>query len=161
VDKIERRKFLKVAGAGVAGAAAVTALGPLANMVVSIANDGLLRFRAVIGLPGEPLPAYASYVLEGKVNLAAKSGTITRKLYAGAPDAMSAIAFPGLTRTVRVTSLLQSDGTIQIKGSIDDRSQLLKGETASVEIVVDRAQGKARAQFFGNRVTMALVETAL
>jgi len=159
VNKIERRKFLKVAGAGVAGAAAVSALGPLANMVISIGNDGALRFRAITGLPTEPLPAYASYVLEGHVNLKAKSGTITRTLYAGAPDAMSAITFPGVTRTVRLTSLEQSDGLIRIKGNVDDRSQLLKGETASVEIVVNRSQGRAWAQFFGTEVTMELVET--
>jgi hypothetical protein len=159
VDKIERRKFLKVAGAGVAGAAAVSTLGPLANLVVSIGKDGWLRFRAVTGLPSKPLPAYASYVLEGQVDLAAKSGTVTRSLYAGAPDAMSAIAFPGLTRTVRVTSVEQADGTIRIKGSVDDRSQLLKGETATVEIRVDRPQRKAWAQFFGTAVTMELVDT--
>jgi hypothetical protein len=159
VDKIERRKFLKVAGAGVAGAAAVSAMGPLANLVVSIGKDGWLRFRAVTGLPSQPLPAYASYVLEGQVDLAAKSGTVTRTLYAGAPDAMSAIAFPGLTRTVRVTSLEQADGTIRIKGSVDDRSQLLKGETATVQIRVNRAQRKAWAQFFGTAVTMELVDT--
>jgi len=60
VKKLERREFLKVAGAGVAGVAAVGSLGPLASMVMSIGTGGLLRFRAVTGLPKRPLPAYAS-----------------------------------------------------------------------------------------------------
>jgi len=160
VNRIERRKFLKVAGAGVAGAAAAGALGPLASMVISVSKNGILRFRAVTGLPREPLPAYASYILEGQVDLQAKSGAITRTLYAGAPDAMSAITFPGVKRTVRVTGLEQSDGLIRIRGLVDDPSQLLKGESSTVEVVVNRAQGLAWAQFFGTEVSMRLEDAS-
>lgn len=158
MNKIERRKFLKVAGAGVAGTAAVSALGPLAKLAISLGEDGLLRFRAVTGLPREPLPAYASYVLDGQVDLRTKTGTITRVLYAGAPDAMSSISFPGVTRTVRVTGLEQSDGLIRITGMVDDRSKLLKGESPAVELVISRSQKRAWAQFFGTEVSMRLVE---
>lgn len=158
MNKIERRKFLKVAGAGVASTAAVTALGPLAELVFSIGNDGLLRFRAITGLPREPLPAYASYVYDGQVDLHAKTGTLTRALYAGAPDAMSSISFPGVTRTVRVTGLQQADGLIRITGMVDDPSQLMKGESPAVGLVMDRGQKRAWAQFFGTEVSMRLVE---
>ena len=51
MEKIERRKFLKVAGAGVASVAAVGALSPVASMVVSLTKSGQLRFRAVTGCP--------------------------------------------------------------------------------------------------------------
>ncbi len=160
MEKIERRRFLKVAGAGVASVAAVGALSPVASMVVSMTKSGQLRFRAVTGLPEHPLPAYASYVLDGRVDLRAKTGVVTRTLYAGAPDAMSAIAFPGTKRAIRVTDVQQSDGLVRIVGVVDDSSQLLKGETPTVEVTLDRSKGLAWAQFFGNAVTMRLEETA-
>jgi hypothetical protein len=158
VDKIERRKFLKVTGAGVAGAAALSALGPLATLVASL-KDGVLHFRAVTGLPNSPLPAYASYVLEGRVNLQTKSGVMTRSLMAGAPEAMSEIAFPGVARSATVSNVRVTDRVVRITGRIDDPAQLLKGERPTAEITLDRSKGLAWAQFFGSDVTMRLEYT--
>ena len=155
MDKIERRKFLKVTGAGVAGAAALSALGPLATLVASL-KDGVLDFRAVTGLPSGPLPAYASYVLEGRVNLRKKSGVMSRSLVAGAPQAMSTIAFPGVARSATVTSVRVTDRVVRITGRIDNPAQLLKGESPVAEITLDRSKGLAWAQFFGSDVTMRL-----
>ncbi len=160
MDKMERRKFLKVAGAGVAGAAAVGALGPLAGMVISVSNGGQLRFRAVTGLPKRPFPAYASYVLDGSVDLLSKTGTVTQALYAGAPETISQIVLPGTARTVRVTDVLQSDGLLRITGVVDDLSQLHRGESPTVEIMLDRSKGQVQAQFFGTNVSMRLEDAS-
>lgn len=160
MNKMERRKFLKVAGAGVAGAAAAGAIGPLASLVMSVTDGGRLRFRAVTGLPKQPLPAYASYVLDGNVDLLAKTGTVSGTLYAGAPEAMSPIIFPGTARTVRVTDVQQSGGLLRIQGVIDDSSQLHSGESPLVQIMIDRSKGLAQAQFFGTDVSMRLQEAS-
>jgi hypothetical protein len=158
VDKIARRKFLKVTGAGVAGAAALSALGPLATLVASVHN-GVLQFRAVTGLPNSPLPAYASYVLEGRVNLKTKSGVMTQSLMAGAPEAMSPIAFPGVARSATVSNVRITDQVVRITGRVDDPSQLLKGESPMAEITLDRSKSLAWAHFFGGEVTMRLKYT--
>lgn len=158
MDKIERRKFLKVTGVGVAGAAALTALGPLATLVASV-KDGMLHFRAVTGLPSSPLPAYTSYVLEGRVNLQTKSGVLTQSLMAGAPDAMSSIPFPGVARSATVSSVRVTDQLVRVTGRVDNPTQLLKGESPVAEITLDRSKRLAWAQFFGSAVTMRLEYT--
>ncbi len=156
MNKIERRKFLKVAGVGVAGVAASAAAGPLASLVISMTKDGILHLRAVTGLPKAPLPAYASYVLDGRVDLIAKSGVVHSRLFAGAPGAMSTIVFPGTERLVRVTDVQQSNGSITISGVVERPSQLGNGEDPNVAIVVNRSQGLAWARFFGTDVSMRL-----
>ncbi len=157
MEKMNRRKFLEVAGAGAAGAAAVAAAAPLSTLVLSLTGNHL-HFRAVSGRPGAPLPAYASYVLEGKVDLGAQSGTVTSKVFAGAPEAMSPIEWPGLGRTVRVTKVANSSGVIRIMGVADSSSKLLKGENPTLEVVIDRSQGRAWGDFFGTTVSMRLEE---
>ncbi len=154
MNKLNRRRFLQLAGAGSAVAAA-GALLPAAALVTGSKN-GLFRFRAVAGLPQPPLPNYASYVLEGRLDLSRRSGTVTKAVFAGAPEAMSAIALPGLSRVVRVTDVQHHDGTIHIRGVIDDRSQLVKGESPSVEIVLDRSAGVGRTHFLGTEIPLRL-----
>ncbi len=155
MQEINRRKFLKVAGTGAAGAAALAAMAPLANLVFSVTRDGILSFRAIAGLPQKPF-AWATYVLEGRVDVMAKSGVVTKTLFAGPPEVKSTIALPGLTRTVRLTDVSESNGTLQIKGVMDDRTQLMAGESSTVSIVIDRVRGTAKAQFFETGVSMRL-----
>jgi len=152
MNRIDRRKFLKMAGASSALAAAATL--PAAGWLLW--KKDVLEFRAVTGLPQPPLPGYASYVIRGKVDLNAGSGTITKALYAGPPDGMSSIAWPGLSREVRVTGVQRSGDVVQITGLLEDPSQLQKGESPNVDIIVNRVEGTARAQFFGMPVTMTL-----
>ncbi len=154
MNRLNRRRFLQLAGAGSAIAAA-GALLPAAALLTGSRN-GIFRFRAVTGLPQPPLPNYASYVLEGRVDLSTQSGTVTKAVFAGAPEAMSTIALPGLFRVVRVTGVKQLNGMIHIKGVIDDRSQLRKDESPSVEIVLNRSQGVGRTHFFGTEVPLRL-----
>src|SRR5205085_1807201 len=73
MNKLNRRKFLTLAGVGSAAAAAGAAL-PGANLLTGGEKAKTFTFRAVVGLPKKPLPAYASYVIEGHVDLAAGSG---------------------------------------------------------------------------------------
>ncbi len=153
MKQIDRRKFLKMAGAGSALAAAATL--PAAGWLLWSRKD-VLEFRAVTGLPRPPLPEYASYVIQGKVDLNAGSGTIAKVLYAGPPEGMSNIAWPGLSRVIRVTGVQRSGDVVQISGVVEDRSQLQKGESPNVEILVNRVEGTARAQFFGTDVLMRL-----
>lgn len=155
MKQMNRRRFLKVAAAGAAGAAAVAAVAPLSTLVLSLTGRQL-HFRAVAGMPQEPLPAYASYVLEGKIDLGTKSGTMTSKVIAGAPDAMSTIEWPGLGRTIRVTGVANSGGVIRVTGATDASATLLKGESPTVEIVIDRSQDRAWGDFFGTKVAMRL-----
>lgn len=60
MNKLNRRKFLAVAGAS---SAAVTTGGAitLAQLSKGLTKENTLTFRAVAGLPTRLLPAYASY----------------------------------------------------------------------------------------------------
>lgn len=151
---IERRDFLKMAGVGTvvaAGAAAIPAGG-----FFTWARQDLLRFRAVTGMPSAPLPAYATYVIEGQVDLRAGVGRLAKSIHAGAPDAMSGVVFPGTERSIRVTDVKRSASRILISGEIVEPSTLLKGESPSFKITIDRSKGQAWADFLGSAVTMRL-----
>ena len=155
MNKLNRRKFLTLAGVGSAAAAAGAAL-PGANLLTGGEKAETFTFRAVVGLPKKPLPAYASYVIEGHVDLAAGSGVLTKAVFAGTPEAMSAVALPGLSRIVRITEVQELGGTLRITGVVDDRSQLQRGESPTTQILIDRSRGVVQAGFFGNRVVLNL-----
>src|SRR6266540_2494285 len=139
MSDLSRRDFLKFASAGSAAAAVAVGGGALARMklVSSNASGDTVTFRAVTGVPGKPLPAYASFVLDGRVDLLTGTGTISKTIYAGAPDAMSSILFPELSRMFRVTSVEGDATKLRIQGVIDDRSTLRPGEPHTATILVD------------------------
>ena len=91
---MDRRDFLKIAGAGTAALAAGAAM-PVAGFFGWTGNN-VVRFRAVTGMPTAPLPTYASYVIEGHVDIRARMGTLAKSLHAGAPNAMSESYFRAL-----------------------------------------------------------------
>jgi hypothetical protein len=155
---IQRREFLKVAGLGTAGAVAVGATGSLVELIFS-AGERRVRFTATAGLPRPPLPAYASYVVKGEIDLRARTGVVTSDLFAGAPGATSARAFPGLSRQVKVSAVrVAGDGTIYISGDVTTPSDLFPGEDSRIQFALDRAHRTAEASFFGHPVEMQLVE---
>jgi hypothetical protein len=113
-------------------------------------------FRAVTGLPAKPLPSYASYVLEGSVNLQTQSGVITKAVYAGRPEAMSDLALPGFSQTIRVTQVRNVGDALQITGVIADPSQREREGAATVELEIDRTQSLVRTGFRGTPVILDL-----
>ena len=153
MKQMDRRDFLKMAGAGTVAAAAGTAI-PVAGYFGWTGKE-TIRFRAVAGMPKAPLPTYASYIIEGKVDVSARKGTLVRSLYAGAPNARSGVVFPGTARTVEVTDVRKTLGGLQIRGRIAE-SQLLQGESRDFSMLVDRVSGVAHANFLGSQVTMRL-----
>ncbi len=153
MNQVDRRNFLKLAGAGTAVAAA--ALLPGTGLLSWVTGD-VLKFRAVTGLPKKPLPAYASLVIEGNVDLDARTGLITQSLIAGAPGATSNIAFPGTARSIQVTNVRRSRDTVEITGVADSAEILAKGESREVTILINRSLGTATATFFGHEVVLAV-----
>lgn len=155
---LKRRKFLKLAGAGsVAATVAGTGALTLAHKLGSEdQGNKTLTFRAVTGMPQEPLPSYASYLLEGHVNLDTQTGTITKSVMAGAPGAMSNIGLPGLSQIVRITKAQELAGIIQIEGVVDDRSQLQRGENPEFVMHIDPSNRVVRAGFFGSQIQLKL-----
>jgi len=151
---LARRDFLKMAGAGTAAVIAGAAV-PISGFFAWTGKNAL-RFRAVAGMPKAPWPAYASYVIEGDVDLSRRSGNLVKSIYAGAPDAMSGIAFPGTVRSVRVTSVKQSGDSVVIGGEVTDRAGLLAGESPAFSIQIDRSSGLAHANFLGSKVLLKL-----
>lgn len=158
MKKIDRRDFLKMAGAGSVAVAAGAAV-PVAGYF-GWTKRGTLRFRAVTGMPKAPLPAYASYVIEGQVDLRARTGLLAKSIHAGAPDAMSGVVFPGTARSMRVTDVKESGTIVMISGEIIERSGLLKGERPNFNIEIDRSIGVAHADFLGHKVVMRLDDHA-
>lgn len=154
MKRMDRRGFLKLAGAGSAAAAASGALPLVESALLSTGSN--FRFRASLGLPERPLPSYATQVVEGWVDLARGSGVVTSRVLAGHPEATSEIGLPGLARVIRVTSAKRDGGVLRLQGLVEDRSQLRPGESPRVEMAVDRARGLVRAPFLGRQVELKL-----
>ena len=152
--RISRRDFLKLVGGGSA-AAAVGAMLPQVGFLTP-ASKQAFTFRAVAGLPGGILPSYASYVVQGGVNLATQTGVITKNLFAGPPEAASTFALPGLARIVRVNTVREVGSTLEILGTVDDPSVLLKGESSRVQIKVDKSAGTVRTPFIDEEIELKL-----
>lgn len=154
MQQMNRRKVFKLAGLGsaVAAGAVLPVVGPPA-----LERMDHLGFRASIGLPEAPLPSYATYVVEGTLNLMNGSGLITSRVLAGHPDAQSDIGLPGLTRVIRVLGVDRRDSQLAVRGIVEDRSQLQPGESAQVEILIDRQKGVVQAPFVGRTVTLNMI----
>jgi hypothetical protein len=151
---MNRRRFLSLTGAG-SVAAAAGAAGPVAGALAA-GRQETLAFRAVTGLPSGRLPSYASYVLDGHVNLVTGTGMVSGAVFAGNPESMSAVALPGLTRTIRVTGVQERGKLLLLTGIIDDRSQLRAGESSTVRLQLDRSRRLVTAPFLGTPVRLRL-----
>ncbi len=158
MKKLNRRTFLTVAGTGTAAAAtgAVVTSASLLTGQTKAEKSGTLTFRAIAGLPSLALPAYASYIVEGHVNLATNTGVITKTLFAGDPKGTSRIAFPGQSRIMSVTSVEDLGGMFRIRGMVNDRSLLQIGESPTFDILIDPAQRTARTSLAGSELVMSL-----
>ena len=155
MKQLDRKDFLKVAGAGSAAVAAGAGL-PLAKRFID--RSGQLTFRATTGLPSAPLPSYATQVVEGQIDLTRGSGLVTSRVLAGHPDETSLVGLPGLARVVRVTDVDADGQQLRLRGVVEDRSQLRRGESHRVEILVDRKHGLVSAPFLGRQVEHELGE---
>jgi hypothetical protein len=153
MKELDRKDFLKIAGAGSAAVAAATGL-PLAKYFSN--PSGHLTFSAAAGLPRPPLPSYATQIVEGHVDLVRGSGLVTSRVLAGHPDDLSLVGLPGLTRTIRITNVDGEGQQVRLRGLIEDRSQLRRGESHRVEIVIDRERGLVKAPFLGQQLEHAL-----
>ena len=158
MNKINRRKFLKLLGTGTGVMAAGVFIpgGVLTSGRVFQASKNKLKFRAVGGLPQGAFPSYASYVIEGTIDLKTHSGVATKNVFAGPPEAMSTIALPGLSRTIRITEVEDSGSVLRIRGVVDDKSQLHNGENPYVDITVDSGRATARSSFMNSEVSLKL-----
>jgi hypothetical protein len=153
---INRRRFLQIAGASsIAAATAGTAAG-VPGLTAATSKQGKYTFRAVTGLPSKPLPSYASYVIEGHVDLTTHTGVMTKTVFAGHPESMSTVALPGLSRIIRITDVQALGGTYRVKGIVDDRSQLQPGESRNVNLLIDPVQGIVRTSSFGTNMMLQL-----
>jgi len=152
MEPLTRRSFVKLAGAGSAAAATAAAV-PFASRLVGH-DGGTLTFRASAGLPSSPLPSYATHVVEGTVDLATQSGTVTSRVLAGHPGGTSGIGLPGLSRIFRISEVASEGSRVRLRGLIEDRSQLRRGESPQVEIVLDKGRGVVYAPFLGRQVAL-------
>ncbi len=155
MNRLSRRKFLVVGGAGVVAVAA-GGVALVRQLPQKSASSPTLTFQAIAGLPRPPLNSYASYVIAGVIaglsDNGNGTGTLTRTVYAGPPDAMRSI--PLFERQVRVTSVKQQGSIYHIKGVIDDRAQLQPGESASIELTIDASSRTAQTDFFGDTIQL-------
>ncbi len=152
MKQLDRRQFLGMAAAGSAVALASAAV-PMSG-ILTWTGEQTLKFRAIAGLPKHPLPMYASFVIEGAVNLDRGTGTVTKSLYAGAPEAMSTILFPGTVRSIRVTGVQRSGDTVEIAGAVVGEPKLAPHEKGIVSIVINQTEKTAQADFLGTAVVL-------
>jgi len=154
MEQMDRRDFVKLAGVGTAAAAAAASV-PLAAQLVQKTGD-VLRFRASGGLPdgGSKMPAYATHIVEGTVDLSAGTGLVTSRVLAGHPDDPSMVGLPGTSRVMRVTGVARKGSVYRLQGLVEDRSQLARGESHRVEIVVDQGRKVVLAPFVGRHKTL-------
>lgn len=153
MHQVNRRRLFKMAGIGTVLAAgiAVPTIGRLRKD-----NPGQFQFRAALGLPRPPLPSYATYVLEGTIDLVRGTGLLASRVLAGHPDAQSSIGLPGLGRIITVTQVEERGSQVAVRGIVEDRSQLQPGENPQVDVVIDRAQGIVQAPFGRESVVLTL-----
>src|SRR5712691_9649854 len=137
MQTVKRRRILKLAAVGSVSAAAVMvpATSPAGRH-----SDGAMHFQATAGLPPSPWPAYATQIIEGRVDLKRGTGLVTSRVLAGHPGDLSNIGLPGMTRLIRITSVSEDGSTLHLRGVVEDRSQLSSGESAQVDLVVDRTK---------------------
>jgi hypothetical protein len=160
MSELNRRDFLKMAGAGSAALVAIGA-GVVATGKVlkpgraGSGTDGPVQFRATAGLPQQPYPPYASLVFEGSVDPAAGTGTIQRSVYAGAPDAMSTVIFPGTERSYDVTSISRHGDGMLVRAKVANRSTLDAGESPTILVRVDQRTGEVQAPFVDRQLTLS------
>jgi hypothetical protein len=151
MNRLSRRRFLALTGAGVVAVAA----GGVALAVRQLTGSGqssTLNFQVVTGLPTKPFLSYASYVIDGNVNFSSGTGTIKKYVYAGPPESMTSI--PLLSRVVRVTAVRQQGSAWHISGVEDNQSQLQSGEDASFVLLLDPSSRVAQSTFFGSPIQL-------
>ena len=158
-----RREFLKMVALG-AGAVAAVSVIPSSALGIgkgvsagSEARSTKIDVRAMGGLPQGPFPSYATYVMEGTVDIKGQTGILTKAVFAGPPEAMSTIALPGLSRVIRVTRVRMEGDTIHVSGVVDDRSQLKDGESHEVVATLERSSGTLRTQFLASNTALKLM----
>jgi hypothetical protein len=151
MQQVNRRHLFKLAGIGTVMAAGIgiPTVGTLRN-----AQQNHFQFRATLGLPEAPLPSYATYVIEGAVDLVAGTGLVASRVLAGHPDAQSNIGLPGMGRIVAITQVEERGSQLVLRGLVQDRSQLQAGESPEVELVVDRARETVQAPFGSQSVVL-------
>jgi hypothetical protein len=154
MENMNRRRLFKLAGVG--SAVAVTAALPVVGNVAQTSDPDLFGVHATLGMPQPPLPSYATYVLEGTLDLARGAGLLTSRVVAGHPGDPSEIGLPGLTRIIKVTRVAVNGPLLTVSGVIEDRSQLVAGESPQVEMTIDRARGTVLAPFGERVVTLNL-----
>jgi len=157
MDRLSRRRFLVLTGAGVVAVAA-GGITIAVRQLTGSDQKNMLSFQAVSGLPGKPFLSYASYVMSGNVNVSNGTGTITKYVYAGPPENMTNISL--LTRVVRVTEVRQQGSAWHISGVVDNQAQLQSGEGASFELLLDSASDVAQSTFFGSPIELYLQKFA-
>jgi hypothetical protein len=108
------------------------------------------------GLPQGKLPSYATHYVEGSVDLRTGLGTVTSRIVAGHPDEPSMIGLPGLSRVFRITRVEARSERYKLAGVVEDRSLLRRGESANVEILVDRNKGIVEAPLAGRSVSLPI-----
>ena len=150
MKRLDRRTFLKLAGGSSVAVVATVVSGAALRLPESARR---LAFRASAGLPAKPLPSMVTKIVEGQVDLEKGTGTVSSRVLAGYP-VPSQIALPGLTRLIRVTAATQDGGFVRLSGIVDDRSQLLPGESPSLEILIDRNRGTVTAPLAGHNVIL-------
>ena len=158
MNSIDRRRLLKLAGAGsaVAATAALPMVGQSQAPTQTSPQATPFGFRATLGLPQFPLPSYATYVVEGTLDLLSGTGLITSRVLAGHPGDPSEIGLPGTARIIKVTQAESKGTQVDVRGVIEDRAQLQPGESPQVQMTIDRAQGVLLAPFGGRVVSLAL-----
>jgi hypothetical protein len=154
MEQMDRRGFMKRAGTGSVAVAAAAGV-PLAAQLMK-KESGVLRFSASGGLPRNGLPSYATQRVDGTVDLMAGTGLVTSSVVAGHPEDPSQIGLPGLSRVYKVSKVDVQGGQVRLQAVVEDRSQLRRGESASVEIVVDHERNLVHIPFVGREGELPL-----
>jgi hypothetical protein len=153
MQQLLRRRLLKLAGLGTVLAAG----GSMpAFRGAAFHPAEVFHVRATLGVPESPLPSYATYVIEGSLNLARGTGLLASRVLAGHPGAASEIGLPGLGRMINITGVEEHGAQLTVRGLIEDRSQLQPGESYQVQVVIDRARGVVQAPFGSKSVALTL-----
>src|SRR6266571_1182861 len=93
--------------------------------------------------------AGASFEVDRAIDLEAGTGLVTSRVLAGHPGDPSHIGLPGLSRVFKITKVDVEGKRFRLQGVVEDRSQLRRGESPNVEIVVDQVRKVVHVPFVG------------
>lgn len=159
MKKVDRRNFLKLAGAGVGAVALSTVpMGLLSGFGGMAGHEATFSFVAEGPVPAGARPTFGSLLLRGHISAKDRvSGLVNQRIVAGYPAKARALAFSRLGFTGRIDRA-QNGQTIELSGTVEDAAAPHYRRDRNFHLSIDRGAGIVTYRFQGRSHQLQLKE---